>query len=127
MATTVLFIYGSLKRGQSNHRVIADQEYRGEAVTMPRYRIIDLGRYGGLVRDDAAGVAVKGELWAVSECGLAELDDFETGEGLWVRYPVAVQGRESVEAYFWTGAVPGGVRSADEWPFESPGTAVPGL
>jgi gamma-glutamylaminecyclotransferase len=127
MATTVLFIYGSLKRGQSNHCVIADQEYLGEAVTAPRYRIIDLGKYGGLVRDGMAGFAVKGELWAVSECSLAELDDFETGEGLWARFPVEVAGYDGVQAYFWTGAVPDGVRSGDEWPFESPGTAVPGL
>lgn len=44
----LLFIYGSLKRGQLNHRVIADQEYRGDARTEPRYRVISLGKYGGL-------------------------------------------------------------------------------
>lgn len=117
MSKTILFIYGSLKRGQPNHRVIADQQYLGEATTEPRYRIIDLGKYGGLVRDDANGAAVKGELWAVTGCGLAELDDFETGEGLWARHPVAVAGWDGVEAYFWAGAIPDGVRCADSWPF----------
>lgn len=117
IATAILFIYGSLKRGQSNHRILADQEYLGDAVTEPRYRIIQLGKYGGLIRDEVAGFAVKGELWAVSACGLAELDDFEMGEGLWARFPVAVAGREGVEAYFWTGDVPDDVRSGDEWPF----------
>ena len=34
---------------------------------------------------------MRGELWAVSRCRLLELDDFETGEGLWARGPVAVQ------------------------------------
>lgn len=116
MSKTILFLYGSLKRGYSNHRLVADQEYLGEAVTEPHYRVIELGRYGGLIRDDAAGLAVAGELWAVSACGLAELDDFETGEGLWARAPVAVAGREGVEAYFWVGEVPAGLRSGAAWP-----------
>src|SRR6478735_3384273 len=98
---TILFLYGSLKRGHSNHPLVADQEYLGEAVTEPRYRIVDLGRYGGLVRDDANGLAVRGELWAVSRCCLLELDDFETAEGGWARSPVAVQGQDGVEAYLW--------------------------
>src|SRR5436309_9363098 len=103
-ARTTLFLYGSLKRGYSNHRLVADQEYLGKAVTEPRYRVIELGQYGGLIRDDAAGLAVKGELWAVSRRRLLELDEFETGEGLWARGPVAVPGRDGVEAYFWAGA-----------------------
>src|SRR5262245_66393947 len=94
---TVLFLYGSLKRGHSNHRLIADQQYLGDAVTEPRYRIIELGQYGGLICDDANGLAVKGKLWAVSACCLAELDDFETGEGLWARFPVAVAGRAGAQ------------------------------
>jgi gamma-glutamylcyclotransferase (GGCT)/AIG2-like uncharacterized protein YtfP len=114
--TTILFFYGSLKRGYSNHRLVADQEFLGDAVTEPRYRILHLGKYGGLVQDDANGLAVRGELWAVSHCCLLELDDFETGEGLWARRPVAVPGREGVEAYCWVGEVPDGVVSSAEWP-----------
>lgn len=114
---TILFLYGSLKRGHSNHHLMAGQEYLGEAVTEPRCRIIEVGRYGGMIRDDANGLAVKGELWAVDPQRLAVLDEFETGEGLWARFPVAVAGRDGVEAYFWVGDVPAGLRSGDEWPF----------
>src|SRR5438105_2133776 len=116
-AKTTLFLYGSLKRGHSNHRLVADQEYLGDAATEPRYRVIEIEQYGGLIRDDAAGLAVRGELWAVSRCRLLELDDFETGEGLWARGPVAVPGRDGVEAYFWVGEVPADVRSGNVWPF----------
>ena len=116
-AKTILFLYGSLKRGHPNHHLMAGQEYLGEAVTEPRYRIIGLGRYGGMIRDEASGLAVKGELWAVDPQRLAVLDEFETGEGLWARFPVSVAGRDGVEAYFWVGAVPNGFRSGDEWPF----------
>ena len=87
---TLLFVYGTLKRGLRNHPLIADQQFLREAVTPPRYRVIDLGPYPGLVVDEANGLAVKGELWAVSECCLGELDDFEQDAGAFVREPVAV-------------------------------------
>ena len=117
MANTILFFYGSLKLGGENHRLVADQAYLGPAVTKPYYRVVSLGRYPGLVEDAANGLAVRGELWRVSRCCLLELDDFEGGEGAWVRRPVAVAGHEGVEAYFYDGPVPAGAMSGAEWPF----------
>ncbi|MDB5312948.1 MAG: gamma-glutamylcyclotransferase [Gemmataceae bacterium] len=116
VAKTILFLYGSLKRGHINHRQMAGQEYLGEVVTEPRYRVLDLGKYPGLIRDDVAGLAVRGELWAVSADHLPGLDAFEGGEGLYARSPVAVVGQSGVETYFWLGEVPEGVRSGSEWP-----------
>ena len=116
-ARTVLFVYGTLKRGLRNHRLIADQEFLGKAETEPRYRVIDLGPYPGLVADTENGVAVKGELWAVSECCLAELDDFEEESHTFRRASVALAGRAgAVFAYFWNRAVPDGAPSGGEWP-----------
>lgn len=119
MANAILFLYGSLKLGGENHRLVADQVYLGLAVTEPRYRIMSLGRYCGMVEDAAKGLAVQGELWRVSRCCLLELDDFEGGEGAWVRRPVAVVGHEGVEAYFYDGPVPAGAPSGAEWPLET--------
>jgi len=119
---TILFIYGSLKRGHLNHHRLAGQHYLGDATTEASYRIVQLGKYGGLIRDAATGLAVTGELWAVGATALGELDDFEQGEGLWARSPVAVTARQKVEAYFWVGDVPDGVRSGAEWPL--PGEQV---
>jgi gamma-glutamylaminecyclotransferase len=114
-ATTLLFVYGTLKHGRWNHRLIADQRFVREAVTEPRYRLVDIGSYPGLVRDDAYGLAVMGELWAVGRCCLLELDDFEGDE--YARGPVTVAGMEqSVQTYFWARPVPPGARSGDEWP-----------
>jgi gamma-glutamylcyclotransferase (GGCT)/AIG2-like uncharacterized protein YtfP len=116
MANAILFLYGSLKLGGENHRLVADQEYLGPAVTEARYRVVSLGRYPGLVEDPVNGLAVTGELWRVSRCCLLELDDFEGGEGAWVRRPVAVVGMEGVEAYFYAGPVPADAPSGAEWP-----------
>jgi gamma-glutamylaminecyclotransferase len=113
---TLLFVYGTLKRGQGNHAFLAGQEFLGEAVTEPRYRIFDLGPYPGLVVDEANGLAVKGELWAVHVGCLAELDRFEEESHTFIRAPVAIQGREPVHAYFWNRVVPDGANSGREWP-----------
>lgn len=120
MGNTILFFYGSLKRGYSNHHRIAGQEYLGDATTKTGYRIIELGEYGGMIRDEKCSLAVKGELWAVDAMCLADLDAFEMGEGLWLRVPVAIVGHENVQSYCWTGEVPDGVRSSDVWPFPEP-------
>ena len=114
---TILFFYGSLKRGYSNHHRIARQKYLADAATVACYRIIEIGEYGGMIRDEVNGFAVTGELWAIDAKCLADLDAFEMGEGLWQRMPVLVAGHEGVQSYCWTGAVPEGVRSSDVWPF----------
>ena len=117
IAKTLLFVYGSLKRGHRNHWLLADQEFLGEAITEARYRLIDLGTYPGMI-DDPNGVSVTGELWVVVECALAELDAFECEDAPYFRGPVAIVGRaEPIEAYFFRGDVPAGVRTGATWPF----------
>jgi gamma-glutamylaminecyclotransferase len=116
VATTILFVYGTLKRGEKNFRLLADQEFVGEATTAPRYRVYDLGPWPGLVRDDANGLAIRGELFAVSECCLAKLDDFEAGAGAFVRELIDVEGRGGVWAYYLNETPPEGAKSGDRWP-----------
>jgi gamma-glutamylaminecyclotransferase len=115
-ATTILFVYGTLKRGLGNHHHLAGQEFLGEALTEPRYRLIDLRSYPGLIVDDANGLAVKGELWSVDAACLADLDEFEEVHCLFIRKPVRIPGRGLVHAYFWNQKVPVDARSGDRWP-----------
>jgi gamma-glutamylaminecyclotransferase len=114
-ARTLLFVYGTLKRGQRNYRLLADQLFAGEAVTAPRYRVFDLGPHPGLVRDDTNGLAIHGELFAVSDRCLAELDDFE-GPYEFARELIEVDGYKEVWAYYLRVPVPEGAKSGDRWP-----------
>jgi gamma-glutamylaminecyclotransferase len=113
---TLLFVYGTLKRGLGNHHLIADQDFLGDVVTEALYRVIDLGPYPGLVVDPDSGVAVQGELWAVDAQCLAALDEFEEVAGPFVRVTVAILGWEDVFAYFWNRALPEGISSGNRWP-----------
>jgi gamma-glutamylcyclotransferase (GGCT)/AIG2-like uncharacterized protein YtfP len=96
---------------------MADQEYLGEAVTEPRYRVFDLGPHPGLVVDNENGLAVKGELWGVNERCLAELDAFEEVPTWFIREPIAIAGRQDViEAYYLNSPKPDDAPSGDQWP-----------
>jgi gamma-glutamylcyclotransferase (GGCT)/AIG2-like uncharacterized protein YtfP len=116
---TVLFIYGTLKRGCSNHRFLADQNFLGLARTVAGFRLFDLGGYPGIAahRDDRDGVV--GELWSVDPEALERLDRFEgVHEGLYRREPIALQTPSidrSVQAYIPALPVHGHADVGSEW------------
>jgi gamma-glutamylaminecyclotransferase len=115
---TILFVYGTLKRGLVNHHRMAGQRFLEEVVTEPRYRVIDLGPYPGLIIDDRNGLAIRGELWAVDESCLASLDEFEGVAGPFIRAEIRIAGSaDAAQAYFWNEPVPAGADSGSEWPY----------
>ena len=77
----LLFLYGTLKRGGSNHGYMHGQRFITEASTAPKYRLYDLGGYPGLVTAEADGLSITGEIWEVDAEGLILLDDLENIEG----------------------------------------------
>lgn len=87
--STLLFVYGTLKRGCSNHAQMAGQKFVGEARTAPGYRLYDAGGYPGLVPDASDRDGVTGEVWSVDVAALQRLDAFEgVAEGLYRREPL---------------------------------------
>ena len=79
---TTLFIYGTLKRGQTNHHLLAEQCYLGEVATARRFRLLSLGWYPGLAeaRTDRVGLSIEGEAWEVTRKCLEILDHYEGSE-----------------------------------------------
>ncbi len=76
-----LFLYGTLKRGGSNHGFMRGQRFISEAATAPGYRLYDLGGYPGMVAADKDGLSIQGEIWEVDTDALARLDDLEDLDG----------------------------------------------
>jgi gamma-glutamylcyclotransferase (GGCT)/AIG2-like uncharacterized protein YtfP len=76
MTKTLIFVYGTLKRGLSNHGWLRGQSFVDVARTQPCYRIFDLGGYPGMVEAED-GVSVEGEVWEVDAEGLQGLDVLE--------------------------------------------------
>ena len=101
----LVFVYGTLMRGDVRAASLADQQFVGEAVTTPRYRLLNCGDYPGLIEVPADGEAIEGEVYDVSPECLQRLDRIEAvDEGLYERRPIILNepfaGR-AVEAYFY--------------------------
>jgi gamma-glutamylaminecyclotransferase len=118
MSKTLLFVYGTLKTGQSNEKMLDGQEFVGPARTLPIYRLYGLGWHPGLVVDQANGLSVSGELWAVDSVTLARLDDYEGVPHWFNREYIALADRVGdFQAYFYKQSVPDDAPSGAEWPF----------
>lgn len=88
---TTVFVYGTLKRGGSNHAFLSGQRFLGEARTAPGFTLHSLGDYPGMVRAPGDTDGVTGELWVVDDARLAELDRLEgLDEGLYERIDVVL-------------------------------------
>ena len=62
---STVFVYGTLKRGGSNHLILARQRFLGSARTGPGFTLHSLGDYPGMVRSSGDTEGVSGELWVV--------------------------------------------------------------
>lgn len=102
---TRVFVYGTLKRGGSNHRFLAGQRFVGPARTSPGLTLYAIGDYPGMVRAPEDRAGVDGEIWEVDRACLAQLDELEgLDEGLYERAPVSLLPPNDslvVEAYLY--------------------------
>jgi gamma-glutamylaminecyclotransferase len=71
----LVFVYGSMKRGGTEHAALAGSSYLGKVATEATFELIDMGGLPGLTT--GGSVSVQGELYAVSERVLANLDELE--------------------------------------------------
>jgi gamma-glutamylcyclotransferase (GGCT)/AIG2-like uncharacterized protein YtfP len=88
----LVFAYGSLKRGQPNHRYLLEAEFLGRGRTEPLFALYCLGPYPAMVRESAAPIAVDGELYLINAGLLAELDRFEACGDLYERQLLPISG-----------------------------------
>jgi len=79
--THLVFVYGTLKRGFSNHHLLTSSKYIGDGKTL-NGSIIDLGAYPGFVHSKES-TGVHGELYEVTD---EVFDDLDTLEGFPILY-----------------------------------------
>ena len=120
MSSTLVFVYGTLKRGLSNHRWLRGQTFLGEARTVAGYRMFDLGGYPGMVLAEGEdGGAIEGDVWAVDAEGLRGLDKLEgVAEGEYAFETVRLEGKwgeEEVKGYLYLRSVKGCLEVKGRW------------
>ncbi|MCB9544524.1 MAG: gamma-glutamylcyclotransferase [Myxococcales bacterium] len=95
----LIFVYGTLLAGEPNHGELAGAVPVGPARTLPRFALVSLGPYPGLVPGEEA---VTGELYLVEAAHLARLDAFEEHPEVYRRQPIPLAGGGEAEAYVLT-------------------------
>jgi gamma-glutamylcyclotransferase (GGCT)/AIG2-like uncharacterized protein YtfP len=115
----LVFVYGTLKRGCSNHGFLAGQEFVGAAQTAPGYVLYELEGYPGMVANDGNPSGVTGEVWSVDDECVGRLDELEgTSQGLYRREAVPLAAPfegNRVEAYVYIPSVDGRRRLGGAW------------
>jgi gamma-glutamylcyclotransferase (GGCT)/AIG2-like uncharacterized protein YtfP len=116
----LVFVYGSLKRGEHNHALLREVEFRGEARTERQFRLYALPLFPALVRDDKDPQSIVGEVYAVTDMTLRILDRLEANGRLYQRELIPVDGLESPHERLlaWAYLYLGDLRGANPWPGE---------
>ena len=97
-----IFVYGTLRRGEHNNRLLSRAKFKGFYETEPIYVLRNLGSFPGLMLNGET--SVKGELYEVDDDTLEYLDYHEGHPSFYCRMPVSLKDcKDSVEGYVISG------------------------
>jgi gamma-glutamylcyclotransferase (GGCT)/AIG2-like uncharacterized protein YtfP len=92
-----LFAYGSLRRGERHHAVLAGAVFLGMGYTASGYRLVDLGVYAALI--EMQGYRVLGELYRVTPEIRRRVDVLKEVPVLFQRVRIQLEDAREAEAY----------------------------
>ena len=103
----LVFVYGTLMRGISNHKYyLEDSSFLGIG-TIQGYALYDLGSYPGIRQEE--NECTKGEVFEVDDKTMSRLDNLEVEGFLYTRKVLKMEmGNGLVQdayAYIWNGSV----------------------
>ncbi len=88
--TTLVFVYGTLRRGFCNHHLVRGSAFVGQGETVGRLVMHVAGQIP-FAHDAEAAYPIVGEVYAVDGLTLATLDHLEDHPRWYVRTPVEVR------------------------------------
>lgn len=93
-----LFVYGTLKKQHSRNHVLGAAEFLGEIKTIPKYTMINLGSFPGVL--EYGNDVLSGELYIVEENLLELCDLIEGHPNFYTRKPIFLEKNTNAWAYF---------------------------
>lgn len=70
----LVFVYGTLRQGESNHHFLQSSQMLGSFITASEYALYDLGAYPALIKGHQS---ITGEVYMIDEATLMQLDILE--------------------------------------------------
>lgn len=96
---TRVFVYGTLRNGWGNHRLLVGQTFVGPAKTVAGFAMFEAGI--PIVRRDASGGAIVGEVYEVDAAALRDLDRLEGHPRMYCREEVDLADGTRAWIYLW--------------------------
>lgn len=92
-----VFVYGSLKSGFSNHRLLENAKFICNTHTKECYTMLDLQSFPGVIKEKDTS-QIQGEVYRLKNENIQDLDDFE---GSWYyRENIELDNGYTAEIYF---------------------------
>ncbi|MER2497572.1 gamma-glutamylcyclotransferase [Vibrio neptunius] len=70
----LLFVYGTLRQGESNHNYLVGSQCLGHFETLPNYALYDLGAYPAVIEGHGS---ILGEVYLIDGETLSKVDQLE--------------------------------------------------
>ncbi len=96
-AQHLVFVYGTLRQGESNHGLLGGRVPRRVVCTRAAWELVDLGAFPALL--PGGTTAVLGEVYEVDDDTLAELDILEGHPDYYQRQVIALDDGTVAHAY----------------------------
>lgn len=87
-------VYGTLKKGQSNHSLLSGSKLIGSGETPPHYTLLEMGSYPGATFGDSK---LKVEVYEVDALTLRDLDRLEGHPDFYRRTLVPIEMDDNIE------------------------------
>ena len=95
--TTRVFVYGTLRTGEPNHRLLHGYKPVATLRTAPTFELVNLGAFPGMTR--GGSTAVVGEVYEVRAETLVDLDRLEGHPNFYRREAIELEDGREVSAY----------------------------
>ncbi len=101
---TLVFVYGTLLRGERNHSLLFGSRFIGDGYTTRDFELVDLGDFPAMIPadEDSQGCSIYGEIYAVDHSILEILDEIEDHPSFYRRTPVQLKDGSLVDVYLLT-------------------------
>lgn len=97
----LLFVYGTLKRGERNHHIMQHAINHGCYHTASNYLLVELGSYPGMIEKSYEGQSIQGELFEIPCSLLDELNKIEEAPNLFYLEPITLANGSKAIAYLY--------------------------